>query len=304
MRESTPRKAAHVIVVGNEKGGSGKSTISMHIIVHLLNLGQRVASIDLDCRQRSLTSYVNNRRRWAARQGIRLQVPEHFSPSRADGDSVRLNEEREFTEFADAISKCERSVDFIVVDTPGNDSYLMRLAHSMADTLVTPINDSFVDFDVLADVDPESHEVQGVSHFARMVREARRKRRIVDEVLIDWIVVRNRIATLDSRNNQRVATTLSELSAQLGFRVGEGICERVVFREFFPRGMTALDPIEEETLGSRPSLAHLAARREIRRLIDQLRLPVDERGKRRAEARRMWIESCREPLELGDVLAR
>jgi len=276
----------------------------MHIIVHLLNLGQRVSSIDLDCRQRSLTSYVNNRRRWAARQGIRLQIPEHFSPSRADGDSVRLNEEREFTEFAEAISKCERTADFIVIDTPGNDSYLMRLAHSMADTLVTPINDSFVDFDVLADIDPESHEIQGVSHFARMVREARRKRRIVDEVLIDWVVVRNRIATLDSRNNQRVANTLSELSAQLGFRVGEGICERVVFREFFPRGMTALDPIEEETLGSRPSLAHLAARREIRRLIDQLRLPVDERGKRRAEARRMWIESCREPLELGDVLAR
>ena len=174
----------------------------------------------------------------------------------------------------------------------------------MADTLVTPVNDSFVDFDVLADVDPETLEVQGVSHYARMVREARRKRRIVDEVLIDWIVVRNRIATLDTRNNQRVAGTLGQLSEQLGFRVGEGICERIVFREFFPRGLTALDAIEEEALGSRPSLSHLAARREIRRLIEQLRLPVDERGKRRAEARRMWIESCREPLELGDILAR
>lgn len=304
MRETTPRRSAHVIVVGNEKGGSGKSTISMHIVVHLLNLGQRVASIDLDSRQHSLTHYVNNRRRWSARKGLKLKCPEHFAPARSQGDSVRLNEEREFAGFAEAIGKCEGVVDFIVIDTPGSDSYMMRLAHSMADTLVTPINDSFVDFDVLADVDPETHEIQGISHFARMVREARRKRRIVDEVMIDWVVVRNRIATLDSRNNQRVARTLSDLSGQLGFRVGEGICERVVFREFFPRGLTALDPIEEELLGSRPSLSYLAARREIKRLIDQLRLPVDERGKRRAEARRLWLESCREPLELGDVLTR
>ncbi|MFN0263863.1 division plane positioning ATPase MipZ [Tepidamorphus sp. 3E244] len=304
MREVTPRRSAHVIVVGNEKGGSGKSTLSMHVIVHLLKLGQRVASIDLDARQHSLTHYVENRKRWSQRRGLKLQCPEHFSPARAKGDNVRLNEEREFADFADAVSRCERNVDFIVIDTPGSDSYLMRLAHSMADTLITPINDSFVDFDVLAEVDPETLEVMGISHFARMVREARRKRRIVDEVLIDWVVVRNRIATLDSRNNQRVAGTLSQLSGQLGFRVGEGICERVVFREFFPRGLTALDPIEEELLGSRPSLSHLAARREIRRLIDQLRLPVDERGLRRAEARRLWIESCREPLELGDVLAR
>ena len=130
MRESTARGSAHVIVVGNEKGGSGKSTIAMHVIVHLLSMGQRVASIDLDCRQHSLTHYVNNRRRWSARQGLRLRIPDHYSPARAEGDSVRLNEEREFAGFAEAIAACERTADFIVIDTPGNDSYLMRLAHS------------------------------------------------------------------------------------------------------------------------------------------------------------------------------
>ena len=304
MRESTPRRSAHVIVIGNEKGGSGKSTISMHVIVHLLKLGQKVASIDLDCRQHTLTHYIQNRKRWSDRRGLGLKVPQHFTPTRGDGDTVRLNEEREFAQFAEAIGSCEHSVDFIVIDTPASDSYLMRLAHSMADTLVTPINDSFVDFDVLANVDPVTFEIQSTSHFARMVRESRRKRRIVDEVMIDWVVVRNRVATLDTRNNRRVAQTLADLAAQLGFRVGEGICERVVFREFFPKGLTALDPIEEDALDARPSLSHLAARREIRQLIEHLRLPIDERGKRRAEARRTWIESCREPLELGDILAR
>src|SRR5262249_37191487 len=157
-----------VIVLGNEKGGSGKSTTCMHIVVGLLKAGQRVATVDLDSRQQSLTHYVQNRRAWAERTGRPLEISTHFHVARAEGAKVDDNEATEFANFAQAITAVEHSHDFVVIDTPATDSYLMRLAHSMADTLVTPLNDSFVDFDVLGTVDPANFAVTGVSHYAEM----------------------------------------------------------------------------------------------------------------------------------------
>src|SRR6478735_7293630 len=138
--------SAHVVVLGNEKGGSGKSTTALHIAVALLKAGQRVATIDLDCRQQSFTHYINNRSAWARRTKLDLELPLHRCIKLGE------NENSEFLQFMEAVSAVESSFDFIVIDTPGTDSYLMRLAHSMADTLVTPINDSFLDFDVLGTV--------------------------------------------------------------------------------------------------------------------------------------------------------
>ncbi len=251
--------SAHVVVLGNEKGGSGKSTTALHIAVALLKAGQRVATIDLDCRQQSFTRYINNRR-------------------------------------------VERAFDFIVIDTPGSDSYLMRLAHSMADTLVTPINDSFLDFDVLGTVDPATYSVTGESHYAEMVRDTRRKRRQVDGASTDWIVVRNRLSMLGSRNKQLVADSLNDLSFRLGFRSIDGFAERVVYREFFPRGLTALDDLDEATLGTRPSLGHVTAREEVTSLLRQLKLPLDERGRRRAANRAEWFTQVDKPLEIHDII--
>ena len=242
-------RSAHVIVLGNEKGGSGKSTTAMHIAVALLKAGQRVATIDLDSRQKTFTHYVENRRDAARRTGAALEVPDHFAIARAEGVRVDENEAAEFGGFAAAINAVEHSHDFVVVDTPGNDTYLMRLAHSMADTLVTPLNDSFLDFDVLGTLDPATFEVTGASHYAKMVRHARRQRRIVDGGLTDWIVVRNRLALLGSRNKKLVGECLDRLGLRLGFRATEGFSERVVFREFFPHGLTALDTLDEATLG-------------------------------------------------------
>jgi hypothetical protein len=141
-------------VLGNEKGGSGKSTVAMHIAVALLKAGQRVATIDLDSRQKSFTHYIENRKAWAKHARLDLELPTHYCVSRKDGALVADNEAGEFGEFAAAVDASEHTHDFIVIDTPGHDSYLMRLAHSMADTLITPLNDSFVDFDVLGTVDP------------------------------------------------------------------------------------------------------------------------------------------------------
>jgi chromosome partitioning protein len=294
--------SAHVIVLGNEKGGSGKSTTAMHVAVALLNVGQRVATIDLDSRQKSFTHYVENRRAWAIRAGIDLRIPTHFCVAR--GNTLRLdeNEAVEFSGFADAVTCVEQSHDFVVVDTPGTDSYLMRLAHSMADTLITPLNDSFIDFDVLGTVDTTNFSVIGESHYAEMVRDARRQRRLIDGARMDWLVVRNRLSMLGSRHKRLVGESLSELSARLGFRCADGLTERVIYREFFPRGLTALDSLNESTLGQRPNLAHVTARQEVMSLIEALKLPLDERGQRRAAARAVWFSQQDKPLEFSDIL--
>ena len=286
--------SAHVVVLGNEKGGSGKSTTAMHVAVALLNMGQRVATIDLNSRQKSFTHYIDHRRTWAARAGLPLRVPVHFCIAR--GDKLRLdeNEAIEFDGLVEAVASVEHSHDFIVVDTPGTDAYLMRLAHSMADTLITPLNDSFVDFDVLGTVDPTTFEVTGESHYAEMVRDARRQRRGVDGGNLDWIVVRNRLSMMGSRNKRLVGEGLTQLGSRLGFRCVDGLAERLVYREFFPRGLTAIDNIDEGTLGTRPSLAHVTAREEVMALVAALKLPLDERGAApRGGARRMVFGAAR-----------
>jgi chromosome partitioning protein len=189
-----------------------------------------------------------------------------------------------------------------VIDSPGNDTYLMRLSHSMADTLITPLNDSFLDFDVLGTVDAATFEVTGVSHYAKMVRHARRQRRIVDGGLTDWIVIRNRLAPLSSRNKKLVGDCLDRLGLRLGFRPADGLSERVVFREFFPHGLTALDDLDGTALGGRANLSHLTARQEVQRLIGELKLPIDERGRRRAAARAEWVAAQDKALDFDDLI--
>src|SRR3954466_11910084 len=295
-------RSAFCVVLGNEKGGSGKSTVAMHIAVALLKAGQRAPPISLDSRPKSFTHYIENRKAWAKHARLDLELPSHYCVARSDGALVADNEAAEFNGFASAIDAIEHTHDFIVIDTPGHDSYLMRLAHSMADTLITPLNDSFVDFDVLGTVDPVSYAVTGTSHFSDMVREARRQRRVVDHATIDWIVVRNRLSMLGSRNKRMVGEGLQELSLRLWFRARGGFAERVIFREFYPRGLTALDDLDEATLGTRPSMSHVTAREEVTGLLRQLKLPLDERGRRRAANRAEWFAQVDKPLETHDIL--
>lgn len=296
-------KRAHIVVLANEKGGSGKTTTAMHVIASLLQTGQKVAAIDIDSRQLSLTRYIANRRHWAKKTGASLGVPEIHSVPRAPGRSIDENEAIEFAAFAAAINAVEQVNDFVVVDTPATDSYLMRLAHAMADTLITPLNESFVDFDVLGHVDPESFEVTATSHYAEIVSEARRQRRLVEGGDTDWIVMRNRVGQLGTRNGRNLSDGLSDLSRRLHFRLADGFGERVIYRELFPRGLTALDTLDERTLGVKPNHSHAAAREEVRTLIDTLRLPLDERGRRRVKAREEWFHASRKPLDGADFLA-
>jgi chromosome partitioning protein len=259
---------ARVIVVANEKGGSGKSTIAMHIAIALLKAGENVATIDLDSRQKSFTHYIDNRRAWAAQVGRDLGIPEHFCLEGAldvPNTESRAENCRTLTE---AVGSLSESCNYLVIDTPGHDSYLVRLAHAIADTLITPLNDSFVDFDVLGTVDPASFGVTGTSHYAQLVEDARSQRQLLDNVAVDWIVLRNRLSTFGSSRNKRfVGDALAELSRKLNFRFVDGLAERTIFREFYPRGLTAVDDLDELTLGTRPTMSHATARLEVENLL-------------------------------------
>jgi chromosome partitioning protein len=291
---------AHVIVLGNEKGGSGKSTLAMHVAAALMDVGQRVATIDLDSRQKSFARYVEFRRDWAKRKGLELKIPTHACIARGAAALVDDNAASEAAAFADAISAIEQTHDFVVVDTPGADTHLARLAHSLADTLITPLNDSFVDFDVLGTLDPVNLVVTGEGPYAQMVRDARRRRREIDFVRMDWVVVRNRMSQAGSRKDGLVGEGLEQLAARLGFRCVDGFTERLIYRELFPRGLTALDLLAGAAAAAEG--VPLDVQREVLGLVEGLKLPLNEAGRRRAEARQAWFAAQANPLEVHDFI--
>lgn len=288
--EAPDLRSAHVIVVGNEKGGTGKSTLSIHLSVALMKAGFRVATLDLDTRQQTLTRFFENRGSWAKSAPWDVELPYHFALERGSFDNVRDNETKEFADFAEAIGQVEHAYEFVVIDTPASDSYLMRLAHSLADTLVSPVNDSYIDVDVFSRVHHDRTKRGAVAHYADLVLEARRKRQQVDQGMIDWVIVRNRIASLQSNNAKQIAVSLARMSGELKFRPADGLHDRVIFRELFPIGLTALDPIEEAMRTGALSTSQQSARREIEELVATLQLPQRGTGLAHLQARHEWFE--------------
>ncbi|WP_374632988.1 division plane positioning ATPase MipZ [Ferrovibrio sp.] len=260
---------ARVVVVGNEKGGSGKSTTSMHVLIGLLLEGGRVAAIDLDGRQRTLSRYLENRRDYIARHGLRLAMPDFATITPSDLPSRDAAEADEAERFRAALDGFLPHHDFVLVDCPGADTYLARLGHSFADILITPVNDSFIDVDLLAHVDPENLKVIRPSRYSAMVWEQRKQRFARDRGNIDWVVIRNRVSHLDARNKRNVGQVLKALEKRVGFRFLPGLSERVIFRELFLSGLTLLDL---DKTGSGLSMAQAAARQEVRNLMLGLNL--------------------------------
>ena len=266
VEDAPALQPVRVIVVANEKGGSGKSTIAMHVAIALMKRGQRVATIDLDTRQRSFTHYLDNRRAWAAHVARELPTPEHYRvDSEGDGEAA-------LKALVETIDDLAPTYDYVVIDTPGHDSALMRQAHAVADTLMTPVNDSFIDLDVLGGFEPETLAVTHTSHYANTVLEGQAQRVQAGKAATDWIVLRNRLSMTPSRNKRFVGAALQALSEKLGFRCIEGIAERVIFRELYLRGLTALDDLDETLLGTRPTMSHVTARQEIEALLDAMQL--------------------------------
>ncbi len=263
-----PRRP-HVIAFGNEKGGSGKTTAAMHVAVALARLGKNVAVIDLDMRQKSLSRQIENRVEWGKRAGCNLAMPQCLQvlPSSAARHDTAVEEESQTV--AGVLAEAEDRFDFLVIDTPGAATQLSRLAHAAADTLVTPVNDSFVDFDLLARVDPETFAVQRPSVYSDFVWECRKQRLLARKPALDWVVMRNRVASTEARNKRRVAAALEALAARIGFRIAPGFGERVIYRELFPAGLTMLD-LPQPRLGISLSMSHLAGRQEVRALVAAL----------------------------------
>lgn len=270
MRAVGFEKRAHVIVLGNEKGGSGKSTAAMHVIVALLREGYSVGAVDLDARQATLTRYLEARAGFAAAKGVALPLPEAKAVHRSEADRRAEAEAEEEQALTAALAALSAANDFVVIDCPGADTFLSRQGHARADTLITPINDSFVDFSMLARVDPDDHAVVSPSVYSEMVWEARKARFKRDRGRLDWIVMRNRLGAAEARNKKDVGATLEALAKRIGFRTVRGFGERVIFRELYLQGLTLMD-VKEAGVGVSFSMSHVAARQEVRSLVSAIR---------------------------------
>jgi chromosome partitioning protein len=258
----TPPKA-HVIVVGNEKGGAGKTTSAMHLIASLMALGFKVASMDVDVRQLSLTHYIDNRRKTMETKNMELLMPDHVAFKQGDSD-----EERTFTEALRALQAVNH---FVVIDTPGSDSRISRLAHSYADTIITPINDSFVDLDVLARVEDNQLKIDRPGIYSEMIWQQKMMRAKRDNGSINWIVMRNRLSTIDAKNKRNMVEVLDKLAKRIGFIHAPGFGERVVFRELFLQGLTLLD-LQTKNSTVAMTMSHVAARQELREFLKSLQI--------------------------------
>ncbi len=266
------KQSPHVIVLGNEKGGSGKSTTTMHLAIALLRDGWKVGTIDLDGQQATLTKYLENRTRFSARHGLDLCLPEHFSIARAHSDSVTDNRDAEFEAFKTALERLANLCQVILIDTPGSDSYLMRLGHMLADTLITPMNDSFMDLEVVGKIDGDNHSFLRKGSYAEMVCSCRDRQIIQHTKHFDWIVMRNRLSPLQAQNKRHVFNAIEQMAKELEFTPFEGLHERVIYRELFPLGLTILEATDQ-FIDAKLSISHILARQELRSLVNMLKLP-------------------------------
>ncbi len=249
---------AHHIVFANEKGGTGKSTTAVHVAIALAARGARVCCLDLDTRQRTMYRYLENRAATIARREVNLPQP-----------IFEVFEYDTLARLETQINRMASKADYVIFDTPGRDDKFARFVATRAHTLVTPINDSFVDFDLIGQVDPENFKVKKLSFYAELIWEARKARAKADGITIDWIVVRNRLHNMEARNQKRMTDAIADLAKRVGFRTVSGLNERVIYRELFPSGLTLIDKGHLGDLAT----AHIVARQELRELVSGLALP-------------------------------
>ena len=267
-------KTSHIIVIGNEKGGAGKTTTSMHLIVSLLHLGFKVTSVDADCRQKSLSRYLENRSNYALKQKISLYSSKHFILNEITEDEVeqqKTQAKKQLEQIIEDEVNSADACDFLVIDTPGNNTLLSSYAHSLADTIITPINDSFLDLDVIAKIEADTLAMISPSFYAQAIWEQKMEKAKRSNQEINWIVLRNRLSAIDAKNKQKMTEVLTKIASRLGFRIADGFNERVIYRELFLQGLTLLD-IKPGVSNITLNISHIAAKQELNNFLKQMNI--------------------------------
>lgn len=275
-------QAAHkplVIVFGNEKGGSGKSTMAIHVAVALMQSGHRVGTLDLDARQATFTRFWQNRFQRMKDDGLDLSGPTHIQveASKATDPELRLAEEQQKLDEAFQ-GLIESGCDVIVIDSPGSDTTLSRLGHRRANILVTPMNDSFIDLDLIAKIDGKTLQITKPSIYSDMVWEYRKERALSGGSPIKWFIVRNRLSHINAQNKKNIEELLKQLERRFAFTFLNGFTERVIYRELFLKGLTLMDL--DKVPGTSLSLSHISARQEVRALVSALGLNAPQQETR------------------------
>lgn len=291
-------RQAHVVVCGNEKGGTGKSTVAFHLAVALARAGRRVATIDLDLVQATLSRFMDNRQAWARETGESLPGPFHVQIAKR---AEVIGEADAFALLAEALARVEHMAEIVIIDTPGHREPAARIAHRLADTIVTPVGESFLDLEALGRTDALGGPMVTRSGYSTMITDARRQRRRIDNAIIDWVVLRNRHSPAASGGDRRLEVSLRDLSAELGLRVEDGLSDRPVFRQLFPFGLTALDPEAAGVVGQDGRLQLLAARHEVNGLVTAARLVSRAGDAGRSAERRRLADLLSRPVALPDI---
>ena len=262
--------SGHVITFANEKGGVGKSTLAFHTAIALSHQGLKVLVVDCDRRQQSIHRLLEARDATARTLKVALPRPLHFALERASG-AILCQE----------IDRVAPDADVVVIDLAGHDSPIARRGIALADTVVTPVNCSHADLDPIGRMNPVSHKFKQAGPFAEVVGELRDQRAAMGIVPFDWVVIKNRMRNCEQRLIASVDQSLATMAGQLGFRLAQGLTERLAYRDLLPFGLSHMD------LKLIPQLGQLRAAqaREMRQLMIDLQLPEFARGEGRKPAK-------------------
>ena len=198
-------------------------------------------------------------------------IKEYFKNS----DKIKIAlEAYDGKEGIEVIESKQNEYDIIIIDTPGTFSHLSNAGHKNADILLTPVNDSLVDIDVLANIDPNTKEIISESQYTENIRNIQKKRAELGKDELFWIVLRNRISHIDAKNKREVDSILKQLQDKIGFTYTSGIGERVVYREMFLKGLTILDLLK---IGDTEiSISHIAAKNELLTVLNTINIPLKQ----------------------------
>ena len=259
-----------IIVFGNEKGGSGKSTTAMHVMAYLLQKQQTVGIVDLDIRQKSMFRFLENRKAYSKDISVNLLFPEKAFIEESSNDSKQLasKEEKELLDLQIEILKPK--CNYILIDCPGANTNFSVFAHKLADLIITPINDSLIDFDLLGRLDTQNKKIKRASIYSELIWEVRKYRLELNLPSTKWVVLRNRMSHLNSKNKQQMNSSMLELSKRVGFKIVPGFSERTIFRELFVSGLTLVDV--DVVKSWKFTISHIAARNELRALMSSLKI--------------------------------